>query len=241
MSESFKKVTNKNVVDQVIDSLTDSVISGKFPSGSKLPSEYELMEELGVSRNSLREAMKILSAVGIVEIRRGDGTYVCSSVKPSVFDTAIYSIIYSGSSDEELLELRREIDESILRFAMLKITPDEIERLKDNLREFGEALDSADYEKAEQLDYAFHLGLIDACKNKLYIHLMKEMYSIFEKSIIQTVEFEKNRSQALQHHQAILKCVEDKNEAGVKTVIAASLQTWKSSKQHQLMRENGEK
>lgn len=229
MNDELKRINNPNVVDQIIQSLMNSIISGKYQAGMKLPSEYELSEELGASRNSVREAMKILSAVGIVEIKRGDGTYVCSSTKPSVFDTAIYSILYSGSSDEELLELRQVIDEEILRFSMKKITPSEIESLKKNIDRMGDALNAGKYDRAEQLDYEFHLGLIESCKNKFFIHLMKGVYSIFEKSIIQTVEFEKKQSEVIQHHKAILRCVAEKDESAVHEVISNSLRTWQAS------------
>ena len=68
----LETIGQKTIVDQIINTLTESIIRGDYKSGSKLPSEFELMEELQVSRNSLREAMKILATMGIVEIKRGD-------------------------------------------------------------------------------------------------------------------------------------------------------------------------
>ena len=91
-------VQKKTVVDSVMDSIIADIISGKFPPGSKLPNEYDLISRLNVSRNSLREAIKIMSAMGIVEIRHGDGTYVCTQVAPTVLDSVVYSMISCMSS-----------------------------------------------------------------------------------------------------------------------------------------------
>ena len=135
MGEKFAPVKKENVVDQIINAITDSIVAGKYKAGMKLPNEYELIQEFHVSRNSLREAMKILSAMGIVEIRRGDGTYVCSEVKPSLFDNAVFGIVYGMSTDAELLELRQIIDEEIVRLAMEKITPQEIRALYENIEQ----------------------------------------------------------------------------------------------------------
>lgn len=67
----LKPIGQKTIVDQIINTIIDSIVRGDYKAGTKLPSEYELIEEMQVSRNSLREAMKILSTMGIVEIKEG--------------------------------------------------------------------------------------------------------------------------------------------------------------------------
>ena len=138
MGKGLEPVKKTNIVDQIIARINDSIISGQYRAGEKLPNEYELMEELQVSRNSLREAFKILSAMGIIEIRRGDGTYVCSEVKPSAFDSVIYSVIYDMSTNEELVEMRRILDESILHMAIRNAVEEDIRILHENLDDMEE-------------------------------------------------------------------------------------------------------
>ena len=96
--QQSKKINKKSVVDLIMDQLLSDITSGVYPPGTKLPNEYELIRQMQVSRNSLREAIKILTAMGIVEIRRGDGTYVCSQVNPSVFDNVVYSMVSGETS-----------------------------------------------------------------------------------------------------------------------------------------------
>ena len=120
--QRMQPANNGTVVENVLHQIRNAISSGRFRSGDRLPSEFELMEELNVSRNSLREAMKILSAIGIVEIRRGDGTYICKEIKPSFIDSVAYSVLLESSSAEELIEFRQTLDEDVLHLAVRKAT-----------------------------------------------------------------------------------------------------------------------
>lgn len=227
MGQRLTPINKENVVDQVIKSITDSIISGKYKAGMKLPNEYELIEELQISRNSLREAMKILSAMGIVEIKRGDGTYICTQMNPSIFDTAIYGIIYDLSTDEELLELRQIVDEEIVRLAMKKVTDEELKQLYENTGNLEQAILTEDYESAKNLDFAFHISLIDICKNGFFSRMMKGVYNIFEHSITNTITYRKEMSNVVKYHRQILECIEKKDVENVSNVIEDSLSVWK--------------
>lgn len=228
MRKSFTPVEKGNLIEQIMETITDAIIRGQFKAGTKLPSEYELTEQLGVSRNSLREAMKILSAMGIVEIKRGDGTYVCSQIQPSLFDNVVYSIIYDLSTNSELLELRRVIDMQIMRLAMDKITDEDAENIWKNIHQMEEAITREDYTTTEQLDYQFHLMLISVCRNKFFERMMKSVYGIFEKSIINTVAYEKRSSKVVRHHKNILNCILKKEADRIKEVVEESLETWQN-------------
>lgn len=84
--EEFKKIEKKPASIQVVDSIKEAIQTGKFKVGDKIPNESDLSKELGVSRSSLREGMRILAAYGIVEIRQGDGTYVINRFAEHVFE-----------------------------------------------------------------------------------------------------------------------------------------------------------
>ena len=142
------QIESGNVVDKIIAELTGAFASGRFSAGEKLPNEFELTKELGVSRNSLREAIKILSALGVVEIRRGEGTYICSEPKPSIFDSFAYSILLERSNSEEIVELRQILDEDVLVMAVQKCTQEQIEWLKANIAEMEQHFETGDLSKA---------------------------------------------------------------------------------------------
>lgn len=223
----LKTIGQQTIVDQIINTLTESIIKGDYKSGSRLPSEFELMEEMQVSRNSLREAMKILSAMGIVEIKRGDGTYICSQVNPTLFDRVVYSMIYDASSSEELLELRQILDEATVQMAVSKITPYEAEKLQSSIDSMKKACENQNIQEMQQHDMEFHRILIDSCKNVFFIRIMKGVYSIFENSIGETVRLEKIDSKAPEYHQRILDCILAKDYEKIHKVVKDSLHTWR--------------
>lgn len=225
--KKLKTIGGQTVVDQIIESLTDAIVQGEYRAGMKLPSEFELMADLQVSRNSLREAMKILAAMGIVEIRRGDGTYVCSQVNPSLFDRVIYSLIYDASSSEELLELRQVLDEATVRLAMARITPEEILGLQENIDAMRAAWERGDADAMAALDMEFHRLLMESCKNVFFVRIMKGVYTIFENSIGENIRQEATDSKAPMYHQAILDCIVAGDDGRVPQVVAQSLDTWR--------------
>lgn len=222
-----RKIKKKSVVDLIMDQLLADITNGVYPPGTKLPNEYELIKEMQVSRNSLREAIKILTAMGIVEIRRGDGTYVCSQVNPSIFDNVVYSMVSGQSSSQDMLELRQILDEATVRLAIDKITQEEFLRLENNIEEMSRALALGQTDKAQRLDVQFHMELIETCKNVFFIRIVKGVYGIFERSIGQNVMQENLDSKAPEYHKRIMECIRQKDYRHVHQVVADSLITWR--------------
>ena len=220
-------IDTKSIVDQVIDRIVSSIVSGDFVPGEKLPNEYELMETMGISRNSIREAIKILVAIGILEIKRGDGTYVCNQLTPSIFDNVVYSMISSMSTVQELLELRQVLDEATVRMAAKKATDEEISLLQENITNMIVALMAGNMHLARDYDYDFHMMLIDSCKNKFFSRLVKGVYGIFYQSIGETVVEESKDSKASLYHQQMLDCIRNNKPEDISQVVSDSLSSWR--------------
>ena len=149
--------------DQAIDGIRELIASGEFRPGAKLPKENELALRLGVSRNSLREAVRALELVGVVEARQGDGTYVTSLDPSLLLDVISYAIDFS---DEEamlqLLEIRRLLEPGATALAAARAGDDDLE-------EIGRALEamesSTDAEGLLEADTAFHAAIAHASGN----------------------------------------------------------------------------
>lgn len=225
----MEPIDSGSVVDKILLQIRNAITSGRFTVGQKLPSEFELMDELKVSRNSLREAMKILSAMGVVEIRRGDGTYICDNIKPRVMDNVIYSVLMESSSADEIIELRQTLDEDVLMLAMHKCTDEQIQNLEELVAGMRRSFEEGDISKAAQLDYQFHLYLAECCQNKLLSHIVNGIYGIFENSIENNIRTERLFAQADQHHQEMLDCLKAKDDSRVREVISHSLSSWKEN------------
>src|ERR1700743_1520158 len=130
------------------------IVSGALRPGDRLPREADLAERLGLSRNSLREAVKALSLIHVLDVRQGDGTYV-TSLEPSVLLDAIGFVIDFHRDDTvlEFLEVRRILAPGATAVAAVRMTPDEIASLRALLAEVG---DQPSVEELVANDLEFH-------------------------------------------------------------------------------------
>lgn len=164
----LKKVKNPSVVQQVIDSLTDAMIQKELCPGDRIPTESELAESLGVARNSVREAIKILVFLGVLEIRRPEGTFVCNGFSESMINPMIYGIILNqGDSCDSLMELREMTEVGVIRLAMEKQTKEDMDNLKNVLGAMKEAFfrEPVDLKEAFEADNRFHDTIMEMGRN----------------------------------------------------------------------------
>lgn len=154
-----------SLTDQAIDRIREFVRSGRFPAGAKLPPENELATELGISRSPTREAVKALTLARVLEIRRGDGTYV-TSLAPSLLLEGLENAVslMSGNTILELTEVRRLLEPSATALAASRITDEQLAVVRGHLDAMYEAVD--DIEQLTVLDAAFHHAVVDAAGNE---------------------------------------------------------------------------
>lgn len=127
----LKRIKSESVVQQIIDSLVEAMIRKELKPGDQIPTEMELAERLGVGRNSVREAIKILVYFGVLEIRRAEGTYVCEGFTDTMIDPIIYGIILDkAGSYEYLMELREIMEAGVMKLAMENAKEEEFRNLR---------------------------------------------------------------------------------------------------------------
>lgn len=221
-------IEKESIVNKVVKQITNSIVEGELKPGDKIPTELELIEALQVGRNSIREAIKILSALGILEIRRGDGTYITKTIMPSILDPLVYSIIIEQSSNEEVLELREALEEDILELAIEKASEEDINSLRKILDESREVYKSKDFKLIAELDLKFHFKLIEIARNPLLGRIAKGVMELFFSSIQRTLENQKvDDSFFNENHENILNLIINKDKENIKKVITKSLSEWK--------------
>lgn len=169
----LKKMERTSVVQNVIDSLTAALLNGDLKPGDRIPTEAELSEQLGIARNSVREAIKILVYLGVLEIRRADGTFVCDGFSDSLVDPMIYGIILNQQNTQELNELRAMMETGVLHLAIEKCSEEEIQLLHDRLEDLKAAIfaEGADAESVFPLDNAFHDAITEMGHNTMVAKL----------------------------------------------------------------------
>ena len=105
-----KNLKKESVVQSVINCLTDAMRNKQLKPGDRIPPEPELAASMGVARSSVREAIKILTYLGVLESKRSEGTFVCSGFQESMIDPMIYGMILNQDSFDNLMELREMVE-----------------------------------------------------------------------------------------------------------------------------------
>ena len=135
-AETFlKEIGGKSVVEQIVENITNAIINGELKPGDKIPTENELCASMGVGRNSVREAIKILVAYGVLVIKRAEGTFVKQDYDKKMLFPVLYGIILQKDSAKQLIEMRKIIDVGILQLAIEKLDFQSLHKLELAMQE----------------------------------------------------------------------------------------------------------
>src|SRR5579859_3365061 len=161
------------VTDEAIEKIKAMITSGALRAGDRLPREADLAAELGLSRSSLREAVRALSLVNILDVRRGDGTYV-TSLEPRLLLEAVGFIVDFHRDDRalEFLRVRRILEPAATAMAAERITPADVAGLRALL---GQAGPQPDPELLVRNDLEFHRRIIALSGNSVLAALLESM------------------------------------------------------------------
>lgn len=160
----------RSLTDEAIDRIREFVRSGRFPAGSRLPPEHELATELGISRSPTREAVKALELARVLEVRRGDGTYVTSLAPSLLLEGLGTAVSLMDGSVLELTEVRRLLEPAATGVAATRITDAQLRAVAELLDAMQEAVE--DVERLTVLDAAFHRAVVTASGNETLTALL---------------------------------------------------------------------
>ena len=213
----LKRIKSESVVQQIIDSLVEAMIRKELRPGDQIPTEMELAESLGVGRNSVREAIKILVYFGVLEIRRAEGTYVCEGFTETMIDPIIYGIILDkAGSYEYLMELREIMEAGVMKLAMQNAEEEEIKKLRIQLdrmkREIEIGPDNVD--RVFHEDNEFHSIITAMGHNPLVQKIEAVVRTLTHSMRYETVRtmIESGKGQELyQAHAKLLQILESKD------------------------------
>ena len=202
---------------KIADQLTDMISKHRFQPGDKLPNELELAEELQVSRATLREALRILSTRGLVEARRGIGTFVTQS-KSIHADYDILKIQNTNVTAKELYEMRLMFEPLAAYYACLRACDEELE----TIFRFGE-LDEQMIQRRDPLwdesEQKFHNSIASATHNQFITALLPIFNRAIHQGIILANESPQVSEMTLHDHRVLMQYLRDRNPEGAKTAM----------------------
>ncbi|MFC4057099.1 FadR/GntR family transcriptional regulator [Planomonospora corallina] len=176
---SLRTAHRASLVDQVIDQLKEQITSNSWPMNAKIPTETVLAEQLGVGRNTVREAVRALTHAGLLECRQGDGTYVRAT---SELSGAMLRRL-RAAEQLEIFEVRRALEVEAARLAATRRTEDDITRIDAALAAREHAWEAGEPDGFVEADLAFHMAVVEATHNGVLIDLYQDFSAALRASI----------------------------------------------------------
>jgi GntR family transcriptional repressor for pyruvate dehydrogenase complex len=211
------------VTDEAILKIKEMIISGELGPGDRLPPEKELSERLGLSRSSMREAVKALEVIRVLDVRRGDGTYV-TSLEPRLLLEAMSFVVdlHDDSSILELFAVRRILEPAAVALATAGMTDAIVHDLRAQIASVDH---STDVEGLVAHDLDFHRAIVDAAGNSYLASLIESLSSNTVRARIwRGLTQENSVGRTLAEHRAIVDALErgDAELAQALTVVHIS-------------------
>lgn len=215
MSYKFDAIKKAKTLSQEVQNhIEKAILEKKFLPGDKLPSEYELCEMFGVSRTALREALQMLSAKGLITIKKRKGIFIEDYSPQNVIKPmrTYLELNFDKEIIRHILEVRKVLEPEICRLAARNRTELELEELKENLTEF-EQLSPDQYQLEGTLDREFHRLIAQASHNLIIPIIMDPIYQILPKikSLILS-EINTAIDSAREYHRLIFNAIKDQDE-----------------------------
>jgi DNA-binding FadR family transcriptional regulator len=203
---TMKPIERRSLVDTVVSALETQIATGEWDVDDRIPTEAELVAQLGVSRSSVREGVRSLVQLGLLETRQGDGTYVVAKDPTQV---ALRRAL-TGAEPREVMRVRQALDALAAREAAFNRTEDDVAHLTAQLRARTAAAKKGDEVAFTRHDVAFHIGVVAASHNKL----LAGIYASFDASLHAAVLGNAGPSMTIDgtpadEHEALLRAIAD--------------------------------
>jgi len=215
-------ITKVRLSDQVFEALKRMIVEKGFSPGDKFHSENELTAMLGVSRSSLREAVRLLEVSGYVTVKHGKGIFVSdpASVGRKAFEEWLHE---NETSLSEHFEIRLIIDPKAAAYAALKADASDIARLRDICLRFKQGVENGDTADIIKTDEQFHLSLAKSTKNKTLYMIMKTMTQSLPEGWISSLHVPGRMEKTIKEHCAIVDAIEARDAARAERSMAEHL------------------
>lgn len=208
----FDIVVSKKISEVVIDQIQKKIISGELKEGDQLPPEREMIQDMGISRSTLREALKALEVMGVIESRQGNGNFVVNNTENSVFKPLSLAFVLSEGKDSDIFEARLAVESFNAQQAALKATEEDIKMLYEIHNNIIQA--ETDAEKIK-FDSELHYKIAKICDNVIIVLFLKGISYVFDNFLRQVLQraFDESDSYNVvyKEHERILRAIEAKD------------------------------
>lgn len=209
----FKPIKPKKISSQIAEQIRSSILAGEFTPGDKLPPERELAEMFGVSRPSVREALNLLAASGLVESYQGGGTVVKSLVELTAGNPLSEMIKGERARALDVIEVRKSMEAWTAFYAAQRALPEDLRKLEQIIVEMERNLGGM--KPSQDLDANFHFIIAQATHNVVWLHLMQSIFDAmkeFQRGVWRVVyQTEEDHRVLFRHHRDVFEAIRDRD------------------------------
>lgn len=205
-------IKKTRVAEEVADRIRVLMLDGTFPPGEPLPSERHLAERFGVSRGSIRDALRTLETIGLLETRHGQGTFPHELSVDRLVAPLASVMAYRSDLQDELLDVRRMFEPAVARAAALRATEEDLADLQRILETQRQKLKAGQSAIAE--DTAFHAILARATRNRVVMSIMATLNDLLVESRTQSLRQKGRPARSIDGHEAVVAALRRRDVEG---------------------------
>lgn len=222
VESKIQRVTKISISEEIARQIMDLISNGDLKPGDHLPSERELCKNFGASRSSLREALRCLSIVGVLDARVGEGTSVSSDGEKFLRKIIEWRLMTERHDVENLLEVRIALEGVSAAETAINGTPEQIEKLRNLLNKMRSVL--KDEKAFAALDLEFHVTLANASGNILISDLISLIRNQLMKALHKVLVVPHALPQTHQEHTAIVEAIERRDPEAARAAMRGHLE-----------------
>jgi len=219
----LEPVKSRKIYENIVDQIKKMIIQGSLKIGDRLPSERELAESLKVSRTSVREALRILENMGLIECRSGDGNFVKDLTVDSLANSIALRIPLQKGTILQLFELRKIIEPGIVRIAAERVTDEDILRMESIIDKQKSIVEQG--KSIADIDDEFHRSIAEASKNKMIMRIINTVIGLETETNESNIEIKERPRQSLKSHMNILKYLKAREQEKARRAMLTHLST----------------
>ncbi len=218
----FEAVRKTRVCEEVAGQIERLIADGRLKPGDRLPPERELVEMFDVSRSSVREAIRTLQLMGLVEPRQGDGTVVCDLSPASLASPLASMLVRKRTLLAELLEVRKIIEPPLAARAATRASPEEVAHLERILERQKEKMLRGEMTIDE--DSEFHDALAAAARNSVVLKVLDVLMDLLRESRQRSLQVEGRLQKSFAGHRRIVNAIKRRDAAAAQAAMSRHLE-----------------
>jgi DNA-binding FadR family transcriptional regulator len=196
------------------------ILSNDLRPGNRLPTEAQIASRIGVSRTAVREGLRSLEALGIIEVRHGNGRYVRAFNFDAILDDLLYSLVFEARPVLEALEVRRALEVAFIERAVQTLTSDDLQELRRNVARMRERAERREAFFLDE-DMAFHQILFSRLGNQVLLKVLSYFWALFRNLLDQPSLRPRSPMAIVAMHDDILVAVEARDKARARAALVA--------------------